>query len=296
MGRRRGVHAHGEEDRAGDRARAGNPVRRSADPAGLLGRLCRQPGRGGAGLDDRHLVAPAAHQRVPLRRRHRGGGGGDPDRDRVQRRPRTGRARSRRGHGRRSPPLYPDARRSEDSLGTLHGGVRPPRGLDAAGSRRVGALGRGRGQGSLVLRRAHRRDRRHGRRHPRRRPYRHAGLRCSVTRRGGPGLPAQRPDLRGHAARVRVRHGLGPPRRDGVHRIGGAGWLRRDALGGLPCPRAVARGQGARRDRCGRRGRPLRPVGHGCPLGSQPGQRGLLGGGGGVDRSGAGRSASPCER
>ena len=71
VGRRRRVDAHGEEGRAGARAGAGDTGRRPPGPAGLVGRLLGQSGGGGARLDDGHLVVPAAHQRLPLRGRHR---------------------------------------------------------------------------------------------------------------------------------------------------------------------------------------------------------------------------------
>ncbi len=80
VGRRRRVDPMEKKVGTGARARAGDAGRRPEDPAGVLGRLLGQPGGGGARLDDRHLVVPEAHQRLPLGRRHRRRGGGDPDR------------------------------------------------------------------------------------------------------------------------------------------------------------------------------------------------------------------------
>ena len=114
----------------------------------------------------------------------------------------------------------------------------------------------------------------------------------------GEGLACRRNVLisDGSAAHVRLRHGLGPPRRDGVDRIGGARRLRRDALGGLPGPGAGAGGQGARGDPGRGRRRALRAVGHRRALGGEPGERGLLGRGRGADDPGPGRWPSRCGR
>ena len=59
VGRRRRLDADGEEGGSGHRAGAGDPGRRPEGPAGLLGRLRRQPGGGGTGLDHRHHVVAA---------------------------------------------------------------------------------------------------------------------------------------------------------------------------------------------------------------------------------------------
>ena len=69
-----------------------------------------------------------------------------------------------------------------------------------------------------------------------------------VARRRGIGLPAQRPDRRGRPAHVRLRHGLGPPGRDGLDRFGRAGRLRRHAGSGVPRPGALPGDEGPRRD------------------------------------------------
>ena len=159
-----------------------------------------------------------------------------------------GRARPRRGHGRRRAARHPAARRPEGQVRPVHRGLRPPGGLHPALGGGVGPLGRGRGQGPLVLRRADRRVGGQRRRHPGRRPHRQPGLQRLVVRRRGTGLPAQCADLRRHAAHVRLRHGVGPPGPDAVDRFGRAGRLRRHAVGRLPGPGADPGDQGRRRD------------------------------------------------
>ena len=102
VGRRGGLDAHGEEGRTGHRARAGDAGRRPRIRQVSSADYSRQPGRGGAGLDHRHLVVPAPHERPscpstpsPGRGRETQTGSG------LQRRPGTGRPRPRRGDGRR---------------------------------------------------------------------------------------------------------------------------------------------------------------------------------------------------
>ena len=136
-----------------------------------------------------------------------------------------------------------------------------------------------------------------GGRHAGRRPDRPPRLRGGLTRRRGAGLPAQRPHLRGRAAHVRVRHGVGPPGRDGLHRVGGAGRLRRHTLGRVPGPGARPRDARAHDEILAAVGRrALRAVGHRRPLGRQPGERRLLRGGRGADDRRAARWRSRCGR
>ena len=241
VGRRRRVDAHGEEGRAGARSGAGDTGRRPPGPAGLVGRLLGQPGGGGARLDDGHLVVPAAHQRL-LSVDAIGGEGADTQ---------TGTGFS---VGRAPGDLVPDeamdeavaratrmlgAQKAQSAHCTVVFDPRVVSTLLAVVA--VGAVGRGGGEGPLLLRRAYRRVRRRRRGDAGRRPDRPPRLRGDLTRRRGAGLPAQRPHLRGRAADVRVRHGVGPPRRDGLHRVGGAGRIRRDTLGRMPRPGARPR-------------------------------------------------------
>ena len=74
----------------------------------------------------------------------------------FQRGPVPGCARSGRGHGRCRAAFHPVARGPEGQIGPVHRRLRPPRRLDPPVGRRLRPFGRGRGQGSLVLRRADR--------------------------------------------------------------------------------------------------------------------------------------------
>ena len=142
----------------------------------------------------------------------------------------------------------PAARCAEGPVGAVHGRLRPPRGLHAALGGGVRPLGRGRGQGAVVLRREDRRDGGQRRRHPDRRSDRQPGVQRVGLRRRGAGLPAQRADLRRRAPHVRLRHGVGPTGPDPLDRLRRPRGLLGHALGRLPGPRARARDAGRRRD------------------------------------------------
>ena len=224
-------------------ARAGHPRRRPTGTPGLLGRLLRRAGGGGAGLDDRHPVHVPADHGVPLGRCHRRRGRRLADRHRIQRGPVACPSRPRRGHGRRRSARHPAAGCAKGPIGPVHGRLRPPCRVHAALRGVLRALGRGRGQGALVLRREDRRVGGQRRRHPDRRPDRQPGVQRVGLRRRGAGLPAQRPHLRRRPPDVRLRHGLGPPGADPLDRLRRPRGLLGHALRRVPGPGAHPRGR-----------------------------------------------------
>ena len=147
---------------------------------------------------------------LPVGRRHRRRGRRQPDRRRV-----TASAGASTGSTRTGrcddavDPGRPPARCHQGPVGPLDGGLRPAHGHHPAVDRVLGPVGRGGGQGPLVLRRPDRRAGRPPGPHPGRRPDRRPGLRRRGLRRRGPGLPAQRADRRRRAARLPLRHGVG---------------------------------------------------------------------------------------
>ena len=213
LGRRCHRDADGGQDRPGPRARAGHPGGRPPGPPGRRrpttatgGRRWRWPRPRGSGPrpggprpSSRSMPSPAT---APTARPAPGFS--------VGRAP--GGPRPRRG--RWPTPCSAPTRllgRPEGPVGAVHRRLRPPGGLHPALGGVVGPVGRGRGQGPVVLRRPDRRVGGQRRRHPGRRPDRPPGLRRVDLRRRGSGLPAQRADLRRRAAQVRLRHRVGPP-------------------------------------------------------------------------------------
>ncbi len=164
-------------------------ARRPPGPPGLLGRLLRQPGRGGARLDHRHLVRPRGARRPSSRSTPSPGRAPTP-------RPATGFSVGR-GPGELDPDEAMDdavlratrmlgAQKARSARCTVVFDPRVVSTLLVGG--RVRPVGRGRRQGPLVLRRPDRRDGRRGRRHPGRRPDRPLGPTAPrpTTARGWP--------------------------------------------------------------------------------------------------------------
>ncbi len=69
---------------------------------------------------------------------------------------------------------------------------------------------------------------------------------CHLRRRGS-GLPAERPDRRRGSAGVSLRHRLRLAGRGDLHRLGGAGWVRRYSGAGVSGPDPGSRSGGLRR-------------------------------------------------
>ena len=122
-----------------------------------------------------------------------------------------------------------------------------------------------------------------------RRPDRPRRLRGGPLRRRGAGLPAHRADRRRRPAGVPVQHLRGPPGRDGLDRLGGAGRLQERARCRGPGPVGSSRARlGPGRDPGPGRRRPAGPVGLRGALAVSTHQRRLLGRGRGHDHPGRG--------